>query len=549
VVLHGLPANTETEIAFEVLVLAAAAGDIVKNAAVMYRPDANNNPEENPLRTPETETPIGIPPTYHLDFTKSADVPNNSQVAVGQVVTYTIAVINNGEAVSGGVTIQDTVPAGMTLVPDSLVTYVDGVADSSIAPTIVGGTLTWYIPSIAVGTMVEVSFQATVDPLEDGVYEKVLSNTAVVNETDTNTVDLVAMPDEPTDEPSDDPTDEPTDEPSDEPTDEPPDEPSDEPSDEPTDEPSDNPSDEPTQTPSTPPVPEAPGQPPSATYPGTEIPAPIAPQIPWNPWTSGREPGVYTYVTYDQAPEFVPIAPTPVAHVHYAYMIGFAEDGTIRPHANITRAEVATIFFRLITDEHRANIWSQQNSFADVHINNWYNNPVSTMENGGLFEGIYFGENFNPNQPATRAELAVMIVNYLGLGHYRVTGGSAFVDIDGHWASDAINVANMMGWVTGFNGGTFKPDQPITRAEVAALVNRALGRLPETVDDLLPGMLTWPDNMDPHAWYYLYIQEATNSTYHERKADGIHIRWTSLIDPRDWRRLERPDSNPWDILW
>jgi len=229
-------------------------------------------------------------------------------------------------------------------------------------------------------------------------------------------------------------------------------------------------------------------------------------------------------------------------------MIGFREDGTIRPQANITRAEVTTIFFRLITDQHRANIWSQTNSFGDVAAERWFNNPISTMERGGLFAGLPLGSNFNPNQAATRAEFAAMVVNHLGLGHYRVTGGHAFTDIGGHWASDAINVAYLQGWVRGFGDGTFRPDQLITRAEVAALVNRALGRLPETADDLLPGMIMWPDNMNPNTWYFLYIQEATNSHHHQPKEDGIHETWTHLIDPRNWRALERPYSMPWDIL-
>jgi hypothetical protein len=228
-------------------------------------------------------------------------------------------------------------------------------------------------------------------------------------------------------------------------------------------------------------------------------------------------------------------------------MIGFQEDGTIRPQANITRAETATIFFRLTTDAHRANIWSQTNSFSDVAPARWFNNPVSTMQNGGLFNGIPLGDTFAPNQAATRAEFAAMVVNYLGLGHYRVTDGHAFTDIDGHWASNAINVAFMQGWVSGFGDGTFRPDQLITRAEVAALINRALGRLPETADDLLPGMQLWPDNMNQSAWYYLYIQEATNSNLHELKADGVHKTWTQLISPRNWRALERPYSSPWDI--
>jgi len=166
------------------------------------------------------------------------------------------------------------------------------------------------------------------------------------------------------------------------------------------------------------------------------------------------------------------------------------------------------------------------------------------LENGGLFSEIPLGGNFYPNLAITRAEFAAMIVNYLGLGHYRIKGGYAFTDIEGHWASNAITVAYLQGWVNGFDDGTFRPDDLITRAQVAALVNRALGRLPEHTGDLLDGMVMWPDNMNQNAWCFLYIQEATNSHYHVMKDDGIHETWTQLIDPRNWRLLERPYSTP-----
>ncbi|MCL1788516.1 MAG: S-layer homology domain-containing protein, partial [Defluviitaleaceae bacterium] len=304
----------------------------------------------------------------------------------------------------------------------------------------------------------------------------------------------------------------------------------------------------------TPGQPGAPGDTPGGT-PGTGMPAPApgSPSLPWpvGPGSQGglnnQRPTDYLYVAYDEEPTMVSVLPIPTSPIHHAYMIGFAEDGTIRPQANITRAETATIFFRLTGDAHRAGIWSQQNTFADVELSRWFNNPVSTMQNAGLFAGIPLGDTFAPNQAATRAEFAAMVVNYLGLGHYQVTGGHHFSDIDGHWASNAINVAYMQGWVNGFGDGTFRPDQLITRAEVAALVNRALGRLPETADDLLPGMQLWPDNMNQSAWYYLYIQEATNSNLHELKEDGVHKTWTQLVSPRNWRALERPYSSPWDI--
>ena len=278
-----------------------------------------------------------------------------------------------------------------------------------------------------------------------------------------------------------------------------------------------------------------------------EHPSLPATYIPWRPRPRVIQQDTVLYVEYDE-PTLVPVDPIPTTSIHHAFMIGFAEDGTIRPHANITRAEAAAIFFRLTSDEHRANIWSQTNTFADVSINRWFNNPISTMENGGLFVGIPLGENFNPNQAATRAEFAAMVVSYLGLGNYNAIGSDAFTDIEGHWASDAINAAYSQGWVRGFGDGTFRPDQPITRAEVAALVNRALGRLPEFHSDLLDGMLTWPDNVNQNAWYFLYIQEATNCNYHEMKDCGIYKTWVELAAPRNWRALERPYSVPEDIF-
>jgi len=166
------------------------------------------------------------------------------------------------------------------------------------------------------------------------------------------------------------------------------------------------------------------------------------------------------------------------------------------------------------------------------------------MANGGMVTGFPDGS-FRPNQAVTRAEFTTMVVRFAGYGHTRNVPNGTFSDITGHWAQDAINIAAMRGWVGGYGDGTFRPNQPITRAEVAALINRMLLRLPEHTGDLLPGMVTWPDNMNPNAWYYLYVQEATNSHYHIMKDNGVHETWTELIGPREWWRLERLDSTPY----
>jgi len=237
----------------------------------------------------------------------------------------------------------------------------------------------------------------------------------------------------------------------------------------------------------------------------------------------------------------------PLAEIlsHFAYLIGY-EDGTVRPRNNITRAEIATIFFRLMSDSDRASHWSQTNPYSDVALAQWFNNAVSTTTNADMFIGFPDGT-FRPNNAITRAELAAVIARMMGVTN---SGDPKFNDIDGHWAQGYINAAAQNGWAVGYEGlgGRFLPNQPITRAEAAAMINRVFDRLPEGPEDLLPGMLTWPDNANPNAWYYLYIQEATNSHTYVMKANGINETWEELIQPRPWVLLERPDSRPEDIF-
>ena len=228
---------------------------------------------------------------------------------------------------------------------------------------------------------------------------------------------------------------------------------------------------------------------------------------------------------------------------HFSYLIGY-EDGTVRPRSNISRAEVATIFFRLICDEYRADIWSQENDFSDVLMRNWHNNAVSTMANEGFLLGYRDGT-FRPNNAITRAEFATIVSRFMNV---RYTGENKFSDIDGHWAATAINSVAYVGWVTGYGDGTFRPNNTITRAEAAAIVNRIFLRHPESVEDLLSDMTTWPDNANRNMWYYLHIQEATNSHNHEMKDCGIFETWTELIPARDWRVLQLPTSTPQCIM-
>jgi len=237
--------------------------------------------------------------------------------------------------------------------------------------------------------------------------------------------------------------------------------------------------------------------------------------------------------------------PPPPGPIHHAYLIGLP-DGTIRPHANISRAEVATIFFRLMSDAGRASYWLQTNTYPDVVLNHWFNNAVSTTTNAGLFQGVPDGT-FQPTRAITRAEFATVIARLMSASY---NGAPLFNDISGHWAERYINAVAHYNWAWGADGlgGPFRPDDLITRAETAAIVNRVVDRLPEELDDLLPGMRTWPDNANTTTWFYLYIQEATNSHHYVRKADGIHETWTQLLPPRDWAVLERPNSRPGDIL-
>ena len=229
-----------------------------------------------------------------------------------------------------------------------------------------------------------------------------------------------------------------------------------------------------------------------------------------------------------------------------AYLIG-TPDGLIRPSGHITRAEVASILFRLITDETRAAYWMQENPYPDVELRNWFNNAVSTMTNAGVFVGFSDGS-FAPNRTITRGEMATVIVRFMEEMDGAHLLEDHFDDISGHWAMEYINAAAVNGWVQGPHGpgGAFYPDQPITRAETAAMINRISDRLQERMEDLLPDMRTWPDNTRENAWYYFYIQSATNSyTFQWRM--GFE-NWLTIIPPRDWAALERPDSTPGDIL-
>ena len=235
---------------------------------------------------------------------------------------------------------------------------------------------------------------------------------------------------------------------------------------------------------------------------------------------------------------------------HFAYIIG-RDDGLVHPLAEINRAEVATIFFRMLTDASRNQLWTTTNPYVDVDAEDWFNNAISTLTTGGVVEGKP-GNRFDPDASITRAEFATIAVRFFG-GSYE--GEDLFTDISGHWANNYINRAAVLGLINGRGDGTFDPDAPITRAEAMAIVNRTLGRKP-VADMLLDDMITWPDNQDESAWYYADVQEATNShDFDVVEVDDSQVEsWTELLPVRDWAALEKEWSdansseNPGEVL-
>ena len=219
---------------------------------------------------------------------------------------------------------------------------------------------------------------------------------------------------------------------------------------------------------------------------------------------------------------------------HFAYIVGYG-NGEVRPQNNITRAEVATIFFRLLTDDVRDENLTKTNRYSDVTRADWYNTAVSTLSSMGIITGYPDGT-FRPNAAITRAEFAAIAARFDSNGDKTT---AKFSDIATHWGKDEISIAYNNGWITGYPNGTFGPQRDITRAETMTLVNRVLNRLPETEEDLLPNMVTWTDNADKNAWYYLAVQEATNSHYYEFKTNSQYEKWTELRETRDWSQLEK----------
>ncbi len=234
-----------------------------------------------------------------------------------------------------------------------------------------------------------------------------------------------------------------------------------------------------------------------------------------------------------------PSKPTLNTGDHYAYVMGYP-DGTVRPNGSITRAEVSAILFRLLSDKTRDEYFTTASSFTDVKAGAWYNNSIATLEKAGVIVDTAKGGAFRPNEAITRAELAAMLAQF---SDAKPVKGVKFSDVSAeHWAYEAIAIAAKMGWIEGYPDGTFRPDATITRAEMMTLVNRALERVPSDEDHLLSKrvMLTFPDCKSGD-WFYIAVQEATNSHTYERAATEKNgdEQWTALRANRDWTLLEK----------
>ena len=238
---------------------------------------------------------------------------------------------------------------------------------------------------------------------------------------------------------------------------------------------------------------------------------------------SGSIGGGYTYYTIKKA------TPKLNTYDHFAYVQGYP-DGTVKPAGNITRAETAAILFRLMDNSSRKTYLSTKSGFRDVTSGAWYNTYVATLNNAGVITDSANGY-FRPNEAITRAELAAMLASFTET----TRAANYFDDVSAnHWAANAIAICAKLGWITGYPDGSFRPDRNVTRAELMAMINRATGRAPKSADAFLPGMKTWSDNT-ADKWYYLDVQEATNS--HSYAVSPTEL-WTALTAAPDWTRYE-----------
>lgn len=236
----------------------------------------------------------------------------------------------------------------------------------------------------------------------------------------------------------------------------------------------------------------------------------------WAKWESTAVPGGFTS-----------------DHVNYVLGRDTDQGRLIMPESNITRAEAAAMFYRLLDEGTRAEYYRESSTFPDVEPGAWYEPAVGTLQAMGILRGDDGVGTVRPDDPITRAELAAMAGRFDDDGEW--PDMEPFADMDGHWAERIVLVAAENGWVLGVEGSDkFRPDDPITRAETMAIANRVLQRLPEDESDLIAGRVQWPDNQDKEKWYWLAVEEATNNHDHTLKSDGVHERWTALLENEDW---------------
>ena len=221
---------------------------------------------------------------------------------------------------------------------------------------------------------------------------------------------------------------------------------------------------------------------------------------------------------------------------HYSYIIGY-KDGYLRPYGNISRGETATIFFRMLTDKTRTEYWSQTNPYTDVAAEKWCSNAISTLHRMGIIDG-YSDGTFRPDGPITRAAFTKMAVNFFDY-HVKAYDGK-FSDVeDSAWYAGYIQAAAELKLIEGFDDGTFRPNDYITRAQACTIINRTLGRVPQGDHMNIKPLVTWPD-CDADDWYYTAMMEATNShdykwiTVNKEKTEE----WTAKLPQRDWAALE-----------
>ena len=248
--------------------------------------------------------------------------------------------------------------------------------------------------------------------------------------------------------------------------------------------------------------------------------------------TTSGEKTIYAVWSWNYYPIYQPVKATPKFNTtdHFAYVQGYP-NGSVKPTGNITRAETAAILFRLMDEGTRNTYYSTKSGFRDVSSNNWFNTYVATLNAAGVITDSANGY-FRPNDAITRAELAAMLAQFADTK----SAANYFNDVAAnHWAANAIAVCAKLGWINGYPDGSFRPDNYITRAELMAMINRATGRTPKTADAFLNGMKTWTDNLDTTKWYYVDVQEATNS--HDY-IGALNEKWTALRSAPNWSIYE-----------